>query len=150
MLVAVGMNTKHTMDIMEKPVSALVSFASFVLTDRADPCVVLNIAIEPFMPLQLFVKDDRASHRIKVDVSKRDRDEAFSGIRCPLCKWRPLRSSLWYCLTTGTPEPFFEGCGTEWNTFSTRGRCPGCSHQWRWTSCLRCSQWSKHEDWYGE
>ena len=110
----------------------------------------LNIAFEPFMPLRLLLKDDRASHRIRVDVSERDRDEAFSGIRCPLCNWRPLRSSLWRCLSAGTPEPFFEGCGTEWNTFSTRGRCPGCSHQWQWTSCLRCQQWSKHEDWYGE
>ena len=47
-----------------------------------------------------------------------------------------------------TPEPPFDGCGTSWNTFLTRGRCPGCRHQWQWTSCLRCHGWSLHEDWY--
>ena len=51
------------------------------------------------------------------------------------------------CNASDTPEPFFEGCGTTWNTFSTRGRCPGCAHQWRWTSCLRCEGWSLHDDW---
>ena len=35
-----------------------------------------------------------------------------------------------------------------WNTFETRGKCPDCAHQWRWTSCLRCEGWSRHEDWY--
>jgi hypothetical protein len=47
-----------------------------------------------------------------------------------------------------SPEPPFKGCGTVWNTFLTKGRCPGCSHQWRWTSCLQCQQWSLHDDWY--
>ena len=36
----------------------------------------------------------------------------------------------------------------EWNTFATRGLCPGCQHQWRYTSCLECAAWSLHEDWY--
>jgi hypothetical protein len=77
------------------------------------------------------------------------RDDAqFGGIRCPLCQWRPESSSRWSCVVWHTPEPFFEGCGTSWNTFTTRGKCPGCSHQWRWTSCLRCDRWSLHEDWY--
>lgn len=75
-------------------------------------------------------------------------DETFSGIRCPLCAWRPSASSLWRCVCIGTPEPFFAACGTEWNTFSTRGQCPGCGHQWRWTACLRCHASSLHEDWY--
>jgi hypothetical protein len=42
----------------------------------------------------------------------------------------------------------FDGCGARWNTFTTRGKCPGCRHQWQWTSCLRCLGWSLHEDWY--
>ena len=69
-------------------------------------------------------------------------------IRCPLCEWEPSPSSVWACFSDGTPEPFFGGCGTIWNTFQTRGRCPGCAHQWTWTSCLRCQGWSLHEDWY--
>jgi hypothetical protein len=59
-------------------------------------------------------------------------------IRCPLCGWQPARSDRWVC-----------GCGEEWNTFETRGRCPSCRHQWTWTECLRCRRRSAHERWYG-
>lgn len=76
--------------------------------------------------------------------------EEFEGIRCPLCRWQPDASSMWFCEGVGTPEKFTGGCGTRWNTFETRGRCPGCAHQWRWTVCLWCSGWSLHEDWYEE
>ena len=77
-------------------------------------------------------------------------DFELGGIRCPRCKWRPTRWSVWCCADSEGPEGFFEGCGTVWNTFETRGRCPGCNHQWRWTACLSCSEWSLHEDWYEE
>ena len=43
---------------------------------------------------------------------------------------------------------FAGGCNMSWNTFDTKGRCPGCSHQWRHTSCLKCQAWSPHDDWY--
>jgi hypothetical protein len=69
-------------------------------------------------------------------------------IRCPLCGWRPRASSRWYCDDCSHPEYFYGGCGHVWNTFDTRGRCPGCGHLWRWTSCLDCGGWSLHEDWY--
>ncbi|PYR66924.1 MAG: hypothetical protein DMF87_07020 [Acidobacteria bacterium] len=69
-------------------------------------------------------------------------------MRCPLCGWRPSASSRWCCDSVDGPEPPFDSCGTIWNTFSTRGRCPGCGHQWKWTSCLRCHEWSPHDDWY--
>jgi len=95
------------------------------------------------------LKDDRAADRIIADVFVED-EEGLSGIRCPRCAWRPSASSLWYCDWVDTPEPFFEGCGTAWNTFLTRGRCPGCAHQWQWTSCHRCEEWSLHDDWYEE
>jgi hypothetical protein len=72
----------------------------------------------------------------------------FSRIRCPLCKWQPKPSHRWFCAPCEHPEYFADGCGARWNTFSTRGRCPGCAHQWRWTACLNCSGWSLHEDWY--
>jgi hypothetical protein len=77
-----------------------------------------------------------------------DGDEGFERIRCPLCNWRPTPSSRWSCRVEGTPEPPFDWCGTVFNTFLTRGRCPGCQHQWQWTSCLRCQGASPHEDWY--
>jgi hypothetical protein len=77
-----------------------------------------------------------------------DADDGFERIRCPLCAWRPAPGSTWCCVAQGTPEPPFEWCGTSWNTFTTRGRCPGCAHQWQWTSCLRCGGFSLHEDWY--
>jgi hypothetical protein len=96
----------------------------------------------------LFLKE---SHRFKDIVSTRSKseeDEGLDGIRCPLCAWRPSQRDQWCCYSPDTPEPPFPSCGTTWNTFSTRGRCPGCSHQWQWTSCLRCGEWSLHVDWY--
>jgi hypothetical protein len=72
----------------------------------------------------------------------------FGRIRCPSCKWRPDKFDRWYCADCDYPEYFYDACGTSWNTFTTRGRCPGCGHQWRWTICLRCQGWSRHADWY--
>jgi DNA-directed RNA polymerase subunit RPC12/RpoP len=97
--------------------------------------------------LQLLVKDGRLPDRFTDDLLDRD-DEGLGRIRCPRCGWRPTASSRWSCIARGAPEPFFEACGTSWNTFTTRGRCPGCSHRWQWTSCLRCGEWSPHQDWY--
>ena len=76
------------------------------------------------------------------DTAKRHR------IRCPSCGWQPAPSSRWSCVDTGAPENFSAGCGHAWNTFETKGRCPGCSYQWRHTACLQCQAWAKHEDWY--
>jgi hypothetical protein len=76
-------------------------------------------------------------------------DDSLSGVRCPLCGWRPTPACTWSCLwTPGTPEPRFASCGAHFNTFATGGRCPECVHQWRWTSCLHCEQWSRHDEWY--
>lgn len=82
----------------------------------------------------------------KSDLEKEKSE--FSRIRCPLCEWKPNSSNRWYCCDCNYPEYFFGGCHTSWNTFLTRGRCPGCNHQWKWTSCLSCADWSLHEDWY--
>jgi hypothetical protein len=59
------------------------------------------------------------------------------GIRCPQCKWTPRTKSLWSCK-----------CGHHWNTFDTRGLCPGCGHQWEITGCLQCRAVSPHAEWY--
>ena len=83
---------------------------------------------------------------------KKDQQEAdlpdFSRIRCPLCKWQPKASHRWFCAPCDYPEYFDDGCGACWNTFTTRGRCPGCGHHWRWTACLNCEGRSLHEDWH--
>jgi hypothetical protein len=108
--------------------------------------------VEPIQPhgpqLWLFKRANSTLEHLKTDLD-RDDDEIFEGIRCPLCAWRPSASSRWSCFSGDGPEPPFPACGTTWNTFLTRGLCPGCTHQWQWTSCLRCEGWSLHEDWYG-
>ena len=102
------------------------------------------------MSWHLLLRDDRESDRTIIRMSESERRESFSGIRCPLCAWRPSASSKWRCDPTHTPEPPFKGCDAVWNTFATRGRCPGCDHQWIWTTCHRCAECSLHEDWYEE
>ena len=77
-----------------------------------------------------------------------DDEESTRRIRCPQCNWEPNAHSRWYCGYCPEPEQFFGGCGAAWNTFDTAGLCPGCGHQWRWTACLRCSEWSLHNEWY--
>jgi hypothetical protein len=98
--------------------------------------------------LQLLKKPEPRGRLETIERADDDEDKAFEGIRCPLCEWRPSPSSTWCCFVEDTPEPKFDWCGTSWNTFTTRGRCPGCQHQWKWTSCLRCAGFSLHEDWY--
>ena len=60
-------------------------------------------------------------------------------IRCPSCEVRPKAEDRWQC----TPS-----CGTVWNTFWTRGVCPGCGVKWPKTQCLACDVFSPHEAWY--
>ena len=84
-------------------------------------------------------------------IDKSDDEESdHSRIRCPSCRWQPDAWSYWECGECAFPEYFFDGCGMVWNTFDTRGLCPGCGHQWRWTACLSCEVWSLHEDWYAK
>ena len=101
-------------------------------------------AYHAFVPRQVGPGIDTA------DATRTDDKESRARIRCPRCEWAPGRSARWCCLECPLPVMFFDGCGTEWNTFDTRGRCPGCQHQWRWTSCLVCTEWSLHDDWYVE
>jgi hypothetical protein len=64
---------------------------------------------------------------------------ALRGVCCPQCKWTPRARSLWFCK-----------CGYRWNTFDTRGLCPGCNHQWEVTACLQCGAMSPHAEWYAK
>ncbi|NOT49305.1 MAG: hypothetical protein HOP17_16380 [Acidobacteria bacterium] len=81
-------------------------------------------------------------------IGEIDSIDGNRNIRCPICRWQPQHLDRWTCWDCDYPEYFYEGCGTEWNTFETGGKCPTCFHQWAWTSCLSCWGWSKHEDWY--
>ncbi|MDQ3133089.1 MAG: hypothetical protein M3Q99_20355 [Acidobacteriota bacterium] len=89
-----------------------------------------------------------ATEEILKALKSSDEAAKTRRIRCPFCKWQPTKSSRWFCADCDAPEYFYGGCLTSWNTFSTGGVCPGCAHQWRWTSCLRCEEWARHEDWY--
>jgi hypothetical protein len=80
----------------------------------------------------------RGKDKITPDVRDREFDDN-AGIRCPACKWRPSRSDMWAC-----------DCGEIWNTFATRGECPGCQKRWTKTQCTQCGTWSDHEAWYEE
>ncbi len=80
--------------------------------------------------------------------TKTKRKEGKARIRCPICTWAPTKSARWYCFPMGAPEHFTGGCGKRWHTFDTRGQCPGCSYQWRHTTCLKCNGTSLHEEWY--
>ena len=60
-------------------------------------------------------------------------------IFCPRCAWRPKAESRWQCMPS---------CGTVWNTYWTRGVCPGCHYKWDVTQCLECTEISPHADWY--
>ncbi len=112
--------------------------------------MTILLTVSPVEQVRRFLKQDISLDDLTVTTPELDDAETFRGIRCPLCQWQPDSRSRWCCLAIESPEPFFQGCMTVWNTFATRGRCPGCSHQWKWTSCLKCEGWSLHEDWYEE
>lgn len=96
----------------------------------------------------LFQKGKLPDDVIERATRLNEEESRYRRIRCPVCQWQPTASSRWMCSNCGYPEFFYHACGTVWNTFDTRGRCPGCQHQWRWTMCLSCWAWSRHEDWY--
>ena len=98
-------------------------------------------AVPGLAPMMLDKRD------FKLDQSAETK-AGSNRIRCPVCQWQPQRANRWYCLPMGAPENFSGGCGHAWNTFDTRGLCPGCRYQWRHTSCLRCSATSLHDEWY--
>ncbi|HEY9028960.1 MAG TPA: hypothetical protein VIP05_32040, partial [Burkholderiaceae bacterium] len=62
-----------------------------------------------------------------------------ADIHCPKCEWKPHHEDRWSCVPS---------CGTAWNTFWTRGVCPGCGVEWPITQCPGCEQHSPHESWY--
>jgi hypothetical protein len=108
----------------------------------------LNLKIFQNPSLHLLFFQTKTFSDKKIEEILKEGESDFSRIRCPICKWQPKATSRWFCADCGYPEYFSNGCGAYWNTFETQGKCPGCQHQWRWTSCLSCSEWSLHVDWY--
>jgi hypothetical protein len=98
--------------------------------------------------MMAFKRGETPQHIRDILAKLQEEETNFNRIRCPLCGWHPTPANRWTCVDTGHPEHFKGGCGQVWNTFTTRGKCPGCSYQWRWTACLDCHGWSLHEDWY--
>jgi protein kinase-like protein len=71
------------------------------------------------------------------EAAKKDGGPSGVLVRCPACRWEPLKEDTWSCT-----------CGNRWNTFATGGVCPTCSLRWTVTICLSCRQASPHSDWY--
>ena len=112
------------------------SFHSRSLRDQASV-----LAFQKHGPLLLDRQDFKLDQKLEGKPGK-------PRIRCPHCLWQPQKSSSWSCVAAGPPENFRLGCGFSWNTFDTRGRCPGCRYQWRHTMCLACQKWALHDAWY--
>jgi hypothetical protein len=72
-------------------------------------------------------------------VSTDDNRQGRRDIHCPACTYRPRPEDRWDCLPR---------CGTLWNTFWTRGVCPGCGIEWPKTQCPSCGVLSPHKAWY--
>ena len=113
-------------------------------TQKTKALLKLIFTYSIFSAFQKTAETEEILKTIEEEKEKND----YQRIRCPLCRWQPGSNSLWFCADADAPEFFYGGCGAMWNTFETRGKCPGCNHQWRWTSCLRCGGWARHEDWY--
>jgi hypothetical protein len=64
-------------------------------------------------------------------------ERILSRIACPRCGFSPKTGDRWQCK-----------CTHRWNTFETRGLCPGCGYQWTETACPRCGELSPHLDWH--
>jgi rubrerythrin len=113
-------------------------------TQRTKTFLKTRLAFALFAAFKKTAEAEELIRRLEAEKEKTGRRR----IRCPLCGWQPDASSRWFCADCDAPEYFYGGCGTVWNTFETGGRCPGCGHRWRWTSCLRCAGWARHDDWY--
>jgi hypothetical protein len=90
-------------------------------------------------PRIYWAKQGGAGH-FHFDVKSKEEQKNAAGhsrIRCPKCQWIPHSHDRWMC-----------HCHHVWNTFDTRGKCPGCAFQWTQTMCLACLKFSEHEAWY--
>ncbi len=59
---------------------------------------------------------------------------------CPACKAHPLDGNFWQC----------EHCGTRFDTFASRGVCPGCGAEFPQTRCFDCLHASPMAQWFAQ
>ena len=59
------------------------------------------------------------------------------GFACPSCRTAPPLGPFWKC----------GACGQSFDTFETRGVCPGCAHEYPVTMCLDCSEQRPMTEW---
>ncbi len=56
---------------------------------------------------QLLLHDQNRVGKLPVTIVRSTDEEAFHGVRCPLCDWRPDASSRWRCEPGRSPSLFF-------------------------------------------
>jgi len=65
-----------------------------------------------------------------------------TNVSCPKCGWEPDEKDIWVC----------DECKTRWNTFQTRGKCPGCGKVFIDTQCSKqkggCGELSLNAEWF--
>ena len=77
-------------------------------------------------------------HRPAATVPTATYREGSPRVMCPCCDAIPDGDARWQC----------EFCWCAWNTFDTRGRCPGCDFTFPATFCPSCRRTTRHRDWY--
>ena len=102
--------------------------------------MLFDYLVLPLAFLPLVIGFVRGKDHFVPGLLEDDLDKDFSGIRCPSCGM----TTAWAHLLRSP------GCGEVWNTFATRGECPGCQRRWPSTQCTRCGVWSDHDAWYEE
>jgi hypothetical protein len=89
--------------------------------------------VAAFIALRSFVAFHSARSMLRLDKLPRH-DECA----CPSCGEAPPRGEFWRC----------GHCGTQFDTFTTRGRCGGCGAWYLETACPRCGVTSHVDKWY--
>jgi hypothetical protein len=99
----------------------------------------VDLSIPKRVPTDSGTSNNRPETSLTGFTKLRRQMDRKAQIYCPHCKFRPRAEDRWFCVPS---------CGTVWNTFWTRGVCPGCSVRWPQTQCLQCDIYSPHEEWY--
>jgi Zn-dependent protease len=68
---------------------------------------------------------------------RREKMPRRAGFACPSCKVAPPLGALWRC----------SKCSQSFDTFETRGKCPGCEAQYPITMCGECRRQYPMQEW---
>jgi Zn-dependent protease len=89
--------------------------------------------IAAFIALRSFLAFQAAQAMLRLERLPR-----HEHCRCPGCGKSPPRGEFWQC----------EHCVTRFDTFATRGRCPGCGAWYLETACPHCHALHHVDVWY--